>query len=69
MQIYTQNPNHARKNMNFFLSQRVNRSTSQRVFRVLKGLLWVCYGSVMGLLGSAWVCFRVCEKNYTYLIH
>ena len=53
MQIYTQNPNHARKNMNFFLSQRVNRSTSQRVFWVLKGLLWVCCGSVMGL-------FRVC---------
>lgn len=40
---------------------KVNVSTGQRVnefFCVLKGLL-----------GSAWVCFRVCEKNHTYLIH
>ena len=54
MQIYTQNPNHARKNMNFF---KVNESTGQRVnefFCVLKGLLWVCCGSVVGLFG---VCF------------
>ena len=30
MQIYTQNPNHARKNMNFFesTSQQVNEPTS-----------------------------------------
>ena len=61
MQIYTQNPNRARKNMNFFESTsflKVNESTGQRVnefFFVLKGLLWVCYG--------------VCEKNHTYLIH
>lgn len=55
MQIYTQFPNYARKNMNF-LSQQVNRSTSQRVFGVLKGLFRVCFG-------SAWVCFRVCEKK------
>ena len=45
MQIYTQNPNRARKNMNFFesTSQRANRSTS---------FFW-SEGSVMGL-------FRVC---------
>ena len=45
MQIYTQNPNCARKNMNFFkvnefflksTSQQVNESTS--FFGVLKGL-------------------------------
>ena len=48
MQIYTQNPNHARKNMNFFesTSQQVNESTS---FFVLKGLLWVCLGLFSGL--------------------
>lgn len=65
MQIYTQFPNHARKNINF-LSQRVNRSTGQRVFlglKGLKGLLWVCYGSAWVCFGSAWVClglFWVC---------
>ena len=57
MQIYTQNLNHTRKNMNFFLSQRANRSTSflkvnestgQRVneFWVCSGSAWVCFGSV-----------------------
>ena len=64
MQIYTQFPNHARKNMKF-LSQQVNKSTSQRVFRG--------EGSVMGLLGSvfgsAWVCFGSVKKFHTYLIH
>ena len=54
MQIYTQNPNHARKNINFFesTSQQVNESTS----------FFGAEGSVMGL-------FRVCEKIHTYLIH
>ena len=54
MQIYTQNPNHARKNMKFFesTSQQVNESTSF-------GSAWVCFR----------VCFRVCEKKYTYFIH
>ncbi len=44
MQIYTQNPNHARKNMNFLksTSQQVNESTS----------FLGAEGSVMGLLGS-----------------
>ena len=48
MQIYTQNLNHARKNMNFFesTSQQVNESTS---FWGLKGLFRVCLGSVSGL--------------------
>ena len=48
MQIYTQNPNHARKNMNFFksTSQQVNESTS----------FWCAEGSVLGLKGLLWVC-------------
>ena len=58
MQIYTQNLNHARKNMIFFkksTSQQVNESTS--------------FGSVLGLLGSVRGLFRVCKKKYTDLIH
>lgn len=46
MQIYTQNLNYARKNINFF--KKVNKSTGQRInefFGGLKGLL----GSVLGL--------------------
>lgn len=60
MQIYTQNLNHARKNINFFesTSQQVNESTS----------FCGAEGSVMGLLGSAWVCFGVCEKKL-HLFH
>ena len=71
MQIYTQFPNHARKNMKF-LSQQVNKSTSQRVFRG-EGSVMGLLGSVMGLLGSvfgsAWVCFGSVKKFHTYLIH
>lgn len=47
MQIYTQNLNHARKNMIFF--KKVNKSTGLRVNEFLgslKGLFWVCFGSV-----------------------
>ena len=47
MQIYTQNPNHTRKNMIFF--KKVNKSTGLRVNEFLgslKGLFWVCFGSV-----------------------
>lgn len=51
MQIYTQFPNYARKNMNF-LSQQVNRSTSQRVLGVLKGLFRVCLGLLGSVFGS-----------------
>ena len=52
MQIYTQNLNHARKNMNFFLSQRVFlKSTSQQVNESTS--FWCAEGSVLGLL---WVC-------------
>lgn len=50
MQIYTQNLNHARKNMIFF--KKVNRSTGQRVCGGLKGLFWVC-------LGLFWVCEKI----------
>ena len=35
MQIYTQNLNHARKNMNFF--KKVNKSTGQRVNEFVGG--------------------------------
>ena len=53
MQIYTQNSNNARKNMNFFESTsflKVNEPTGQRVnkFWVCYGSAWVCYGSVFG---------------------
>lgn len=48
MQIYTQNLNHARKNINFFesTSLQVNESTS---FGSVPGLFGVCFGSVSGL--------------------
>ena len=58
MQIYTQNPNHARKNINFFesTSQQVNESTS--------------FGSVMGLLGSVFgSVFGSVKKITPTLIH
>ena len=48
MQIYTQNLNHTRKNMNFF---KVNESTGQQVNESTSFL--GAEGSVMGL-------FRVC---------
>lgn len=47
MQIYTQNLNHARKNIIFF--KKVNKSTGLRVNEFLgslKGLFRVCFGSV-----------------------
>lgn len=57
MQIYTQNLNHARKNMIFF--KKVNRSTGQRVCGGLKGLFWVC-------LGLFWVCFGSVKKLHLF---
>lgn len=56
MQIYTQNLNHARKNMNFF--KKVNKSTG------LRGNEFVgSEGSVSGLFRVCLGLFRVCEKN------
>ena len=53
MQIYTQNPNHARKNMIFLkksTSQQVNESTSfLGAEGSVMGLFRVCLGLFLGL--------------------